>query len=59
MEEKAPRAEEVEGPEFPVEPAAREAPATRFSGEAAALGEREVGGVWVVSEKTPTPTFYY
>ena len=44
MEEKAPHAEGVEGPEFPGEPTAREVPATRFSGEAAALGEKEDGG---------------
>ena len=43
MEEKAPHAEEVEGPDFPGEPAAREAPAMKIREEAAALGERMVG----------------
>ena len=53
MEEKSPHAEEVEGPEFPGDPTAREAPAMRIREEVAAPGERMVGGGWWFQNKTP------
>ena len=55
MEGKAAHAEEVEGPDFQGDPTAREAPTMGIREGVAALGEREVGGVWVVPERKPPP----
>ena len=57
MEEKDPHAEEVEGTDFPREPTAREASVTAIREEAAALGERVVGGGWwFQNEPQPRPS---